>query len=45
MKTSMQKLLQDTSADEIIITTQIYDHKDRLRNWFRIAVLIYFNIN
>ncbi|WP_219838539.1 LLM class flavin-dependent oxidoreductase [Paenibacillus sp. R14(2021)] len=40
LKTSMQKLLQDTSADEIIITTQIYDHQDRLRNYEIIAELL-----
>ncbi|MDR6550353.1 LLM class flavin-dependent oxidoreductase [Paenibacillus qinlingensis] len=40
LKTSMQKLIRDTQPDEIIMTTQIFHHKDRLRNFEIIAELL-----
>ncbi|SFJ58347.1 hypothetical protein SAMN02799624_05098 [Paenibacillus sp. UNC496MF] len=42
MKASMQQLLllRITSADEIIITTQIYGHEDRIRNYEIIAEML-----
>ncbi|GMK47449.1 hypothetical protein PghCCS26_45790 [Paenibacillus glycanilyticus] len=36
----LQQLIQETSADEIIITTQMYRQEDRLRNYEIIAELL-----
>ena len=40
LKASMQRMLSDTSADEIIMVTQMYDHKDLIRNYEIIAELL-----
>lgn len=39
----MEKLLLETSADEIILTTQMYHQEDRLRNFEIIAELLQSN--
>jgi luciferase family oxidoreductase group 1 len=37
VKAGMEKLVADTSANELIIVTDTYDHEDRLRSYSRIA--------
>jgi luciferase family oxidoreductase group 1 len=37
VKAGLEKLLADTNADEVIVVTDTYEHKDRLRSYERVA--------
>jgi alkanesulfonate monooxygenase SsuD/methylene tetrahydromethanopterin reductase-like flavin-dependent oxidoreductase (luciferase family) len=37
VKTGLQKLLDDTSADEVIAVTDTYEHADRIESYRRVA--------
>jgi luciferase family oxidoreductase group 1 len=37
VKAGLEKLVEDTAADEIIIVTDTYEHKDRLESYRRVA--------
>jgi alkanesulfonate monooxygenase SsuD/methylene tetrahydromethanopterin reductase-like flavin-dependent oxidoreductase (luciferase family) len=37
VKAGLEKLLADTNADEVIVVTDTYEHKDRLRSYERFA--------
>jgi len=37
VKAGLEKLVNDTAADEIIIVTDTYEHKDRLESYRRVA--------
>ncbi|WP_041054453.1 LLM class flavin-dependent oxidoreductase [Jeotgalibacillus campisalis] len=40
VKAKLQKFLDDTNADEMMIVSQIYDHQDRLRSYEIVAEII-----
>jgi alkanesulfonate monooxygenase SsuD/methylene tetrahydromethanopterin reductase-like flavin-dependent oxidoreductase (luciferase family) len=37
VKAGLEKLVDDTEADEIIIVTDTYEHEDRLESYRRVA--------
>jgi alkanesulfonate monooxygenase SsuD/methylene tetrahydromethanopterin reductase-like flavin-dependent oxidoreductase (luciferase family) len=37
VKAGLEKLVADTGADEVIVVTDTYDHKDRLESYRRVA--------
>ena len=37
VKAGLEKLVDDTEADEIIVVTDTYDHEDRLQSYRRVA--------
>ncbi len=39
VKAGLEKLVSETTADEVIVVTDIYDHADRLRSYERVAAV------
>jgi luciferase family oxidoreductase group 1 len=39
VKAGLQKLFQDTAADEVIVVTDTYEHADRIESYRRVAAL------
>ena len=39
VKAGLQKLVSDTSADEVIVVTDTYEHADRVESYRRVAAL------
>jgi hypothetical protein len=39
VKTSLHKLVDDTSADEVIAVTDTYEHADRIESYRRVATV------
>jgi hypothetical protein len=37
VKTGLEKLVEDTGADEVIVVTDTYEHADRLESYQRVA--------
>ena len=37
VKAGLEKLVDDTEADEIIVVTDTYEHEDRLESYRRVA--------
>ena len=40
VKTGLQKLVDDTGADEVIVVTDTYEHADRLESYQRVAQVV-----
>ncbi len=38
-RAGFEKLLAETEADELMITTMVHDHADRIRSYERVAEL------
>jgi luciferase family oxidoreductase group 1 len=39
VKAGLEKLVQDTGADEVIVVTDLYEHADRLESYERVAAI------
>lgn len=39
VKAGLEKLVSETTADEVIVVTDTYDHADRLRSYERVAAV------
>jgi alkanesulfonate monooxygenase SsuD/methylene tetrahydromethanopterin reductase-like flavin-dependent oxidoreductase (luciferase family) len=39
VKAGLEKLVSETSADEVIVVTDTYDHADRLQSYERVATV------
>jgi alkanesulfonate monooxygenase SsuD/methylene tetrahydromethanopterin reductase-like flavin-dependent oxidoreductase (luciferase family) len=39
VKAGLQKLVNDTAADEVIVVTDTYEHADRLESYRRVAAI------